>query len=326
MRFATTRRGLLGGGAAALAGAGGGAAAQPLDRTARMLCGWPPGGAADLIARIYADRLRGYAPQVVVDNRPGAAARLGLEAAKAAAPDGATMVMTPETMLTIYPHIYPRTLRYDPLRDFIPVSALCSTAFAFAVASHHPARSLEEFVAWSRGRGEVPYASPAAGSTPHFIAERMGKALGVGLQHVSYRGTGPAIPDLEAGRLAAVISVVGEFPERQRRGQVRVLAVSAPQRAPSLPEAATLAELGLPELTFEEWYGMLLPAGTPPASVEALHRAIEQAAAHPEARAQLERIDQRPFSCTPEQFAGRIRGEIDRWGPIVRQTGYRAEE
>jgi tripartite-type tricarboxylate transporter receptor subunit TctC len=329
MSIAMTRRGTLGSGAL-LAGnmaAGRARAALPVDRVARMVTGWSAGSAADIIARLYAERLRGtYAQQVIVDNRPGAAARLAVEAVKLAAPDGATMLMTPESMLTIYPHTYSRTLRYDGLRDLMPVSGLCASAFAFAVSSQHPARDVEDFAAWARTRGDIPYASPAAGSTPHFIAEQLGLALRISLEHVSYSGgTAGALPDLQAGRIAAYCGVLGSLTELQRSGYVRILAVSSAQRVAAVPQVPTFADLNLAALTAEEWYGVLLPAGTPSELVNALSTAIQAAAAVPDMREALLRIDQRPLTCSPEEFAERIRSERDRWGPIVRQSNYRAE-
>ena len=324
------RRGILAGGALAALAAPGlsrGAAAQALNRPARIVLGWPPGGAADIIARLFAERLRGsYATQVVVENRPGAAARLGIEAVKAAAPDGATLLVTPESMLTIYPHIYPRTLRYDGLRDFVPVSGLCSTSFALAVTPGHPARTLAEFVAWTRTRpAPAPYASPAAGSTPHFLVEELARATGMRVEHVAYRGSGPAMPDLQAGRLAAVITVTGDMAEYERTGFGRVIAVSSAERSRRLPEVPTLAEMGHPALTAEEWYGILLPAGTPAPLVDALQNAVAEAARDPELLTALGTMEQRPRPSTVQEFAARLRAERERWAPIVQATGFSAE-
>ena len=325
------RRGLLAGGAAlasvAAPGLRRGAAAQALNRPARIIIGWPPGGAADIITRLFAERLRGnYASQVVVENRPGAASRLGIEAVKAAAPDGATLLVTPESMLTIYPHIYPRTLRYDGLKDFIPVSGLCSTSFAMALTPGHPARNLAEFIAWARQQSSpVSYASPAAGSTPHFLAEELARATGIRLEHVSYRGSGPAMPDLQAGRLAMVMTVTGDMAEYERTGFGRIIGVTSPERARKLPEVPTMTELGHPGLTSEEWYGILLPAGTPATLVDALGKAVAGAVRDPDLQASLATMEQRPRPSTAQEFAERIRAERDRWAPVVQASGFSAE-
>ncbi|MCK8787354.1 tripartite tricarboxylate transporter substrate-binding protein [Roseomonas sp. NAR14] len=318
------RRAVLGLTAAAIANV---ARAQPLDRVARLLVGFPPGGAADIVARIYAERLRGsYAQQVVVENRPGAAARLVLDAGKAAAPDGATLVFTPESMLTIYPHIYPRTLRYDGTKDFVPGGATSSFGFAFVVAPDHPAQDLAGFARWAQTQRDVSYASPAAGSMPHFVAEQMSRKLDLRLMHVAYRGTGLALPDLSTGRLGAIISVIGDMAEQSRGGHVRVLAVSTPKRVASLPDVPTFAELGHPDLTAEELYTILLPAGTPQPIVERLESSIAAASANPELRAALAKMEQVPVLLGSQGMIERIRAERDRWGPIVRATGYTAEE
>lgn len=322
---------------AALAGAGSAgphgrrAAAQQqptLDRVARTVVGFPPGGSSDTVARLYAERLRGaYAPQVVVESRPGAGGRLALEAVKAARPDGATLVQTPASMLTIYPHLYPRTLRYDPLADFVPVTPVCTFPFAMAVKADHPARSFRDFVDWAKRQGAaVPYASPAAGAVPHFLGVQMAKALGLQLTHVPYRGAAPAIQGLLGGEIPMVMVVAGEVTEFHRTGQVRILAVSSPERMPRLPDLPTFAELGQPDLTAEEWFGVLLPAQTPEPIVEGLHRAIASAAATPDLQEALARMEYRAATMASRDFAARIRTERERWGPIVQESGFKAED
>ena len=324
--------------AAALAGGAAGfgglfrAAAQPapttLDRVARTVIGFPPGGSSDTVARLYAERLKGaYAPQVVVENRAGATGRLALEAVKAARPDGATLVQTPASMLTVYPHLYPRTLRYDALADFVPVTPVCVFPFALAVRADHPAKDFAGFVAWAKRQdAAVPFASPAAGAVPHFVGMQMAKALGLQLTHVPYRGGGPAIQAMLAGDIAMVLVVAGEIVEFHRSGQARILAISSPERMPRLPDLPTFTELGQPDLTAEEWFGVLLPAGTPGPLVDGLHRAIAAAAAAPELQDALARLEYRAATMAPRDFAERIRAEREHWGPIVQESGFKPEE
>jgi tripartite-type tricarboxylate transporter receptor subunit TctC len=299
-----------------------------LDRVARIVVGFPPGGSSDTVARFYAERLRGsYAPQVIVDSRTGAGGRVAIEAVKAARPDGTTVLQTPASMLIIYPHLYPRTLRYDALADFVPVSPICVFPFALAVKADHPAKTLPEFVDWAKRQpGAVPFASPAAGSMPHFLGVQMAKALGIQMTHVPYRGTAPALQDLIAGQIAVVLVVLGEVTEFHRTGQVRILAVSSPERIPRLPELPTFAELGQPDLSAEEWFGVLLPARAPAPIVEGLHRAIAAAARTPELQEALARMEYVPSTSTPEEFAARIRTERERWGPIVAASGFKPED
>jgi tripartite-type tricarboxylate transporter receptor subunit TctC len=302
--------------------------AATLDRTAKFLVGFPPGGASDIVARLLAERLGGsYAPQVVVENRPGAAARLAIEAVKTAAPDGTTLLFSPESMFGIYPHIYRRTLRYDGLIDFVPVSGVTQFDFGWAVAASHPAQDFNQFVAWAKRQSEpVPYATPAAGSTPHFFAEQTARAYGIRLSHVAYRGMSPAYPDLYAGRLMAGVTVLGDLAEQQKGGHLRILAASTPERSPKLPNVPALAELGHKELVATEQFGVLAPAHTPPAIVEGLYAAIIEALRRPDMREALGRMDQQPLGSSPAEFAERIRSERDRWGPIVQATGYMVEE
>jgi len=301
---------------------------QVLNRLARMLVGFPPGGSTDTVARLYAERMRGgFMPQLVVENRSGAGGRLAIEATKAAPNDGTTMVMTPASMLTIYPHIYPRTLRYDALVDLTPVSPLCALPFGFAVAMNHPACDLAGFVAWAKRQGgAVPFASPAAGSMPHFVGVQLARATGMELTHVPYRGAAAALQDLLGGAIPAVMVVLGETSELAKAGQLRVLGMSAPERRPRMPDVPTFAELGYPELTAQEWFGIMLPAQAPAPVVEGIHQSILAASTRPELAEALERLEYSVLTSTPAEFIGRIRADRDRWGPIVRESGFRAEE
>jgi tripartite-type tricarboxylate transporter receptor subunit TctC len=169
---------------------------------ARALVGFAPGGPTDTAARLYADALRGaYAPHVLVENRAGAGGRLAVEAVKVAAPDGTALLMTPGSVVTLQPHVYPRQVKYDALVDLAPVGTLCTFSVGIAVPSGHPAKDLREFAAWARvpgRRGVLRLARRRLG--PHFIGGRFGRAVGARLTHVPYRGAAPALQDLLGGR------------------------------------------------------------------------------------------------------------------------------
>jgi tripartite-type tricarboxylate transporter receptor subunit TctC len=325
MTFAIGRRaalGLLAAGAAAPA-----VRAQTVGRTSRIVIGFPPGGSSDVVARLYAEKLRGrYAPQVIVDPRPGAAGRIAVEAVKAAEADGTVILQTPASMLTVQPHVFPREVRYDALTDFIPVSTVCSFPFGFGVPVAHPARTLDQWVAWAKAQGaEVPWASPAAGSVPHFTGIMLGRKLGLRLTHVPYRGGAPAVQDVIAGRLPLFIGVLSEMLPHHNSG-LRIIAVTSERRFAKLPDVPTLAELGHPERSAEEWFGALVPANTPAATVAGLHAAIRTAAADPELVAALDRLEFLPtVSATPADFAARIRAERDAWRTVVRESGFTPE-
>lgn len=324
----THRRALLGAGLALpLLAAPRGAAAQVVPRNARIVIGFPAGGSSDIVARLYAERLRGiYAPNLIVDGRVGAAGRIAVEHVRDADKDGTTYLQTPASMLTLQPHIFPREVRYDALTDFIPVSTVCTFPFAFCVPMAHPARDLAGFAAWARQQAnEIPYASPAAGAAPHFMGLMLANALGIRMTHVPYRGAVPAVQDLIAGRLNAFMGVLGDVTPHAGTG-LRMLALSSATRHPRFPDVPTFQELGHPALTKEEWFGALLPAGTPAPVVQGLFNAIKQVAAGTEMRAALERLDfGSGTSESPAAYAAQIRRERDEWGPIIRASGFTPE-
>jgi tripartite-type tricarboxylate transporter receptor subunit TctC len=315
-------------GLAALAGLPRLAGAEVIARPARTIVGFPAGGSSDLVARLYAERLRGsYAPQVIVETRTGAAGRIAVEAVKAAPPDGETWLQSPASMLTLHPHAYPRQVRYDALTDLAPVSTVVSFPFAVTVPHDHPAADFAGFVAWARGqREEIPYASPAAGAAPHFLGVQLARAIGAHMTHVTYRGAVPAIQDLIGGRIQIFIGVLGDVTPHAGKG-LRILAISAEGRNPRYPNLPTLAELGHPGLTTEEWFGVLLPAGTPQPIQDGLFQAILRAAADPGLREALERQDYGVVtSASPAAFADRIRRERAEWAKVVQASGVQLEE
>ncbi|UFN47188.1 hypothetical protein LPC08_14245 [Roseomonas sp. OT10] len=329
----TTRRSLL------AAGSGGallsvpwapwrGLRAQPaVARNARAIVGYAPGGPTDTVARLYAEAIRGaFAPAVVVENRPGAGGRLAVEAVKAAPADGTSFLVTPGSVVTLQPHVYPRQVRYDGLVDLIPVATMALFATGLAVPADHPARDLAGLVAWLRAQPPpVNYGSPAAGSGPQFIGGRLGQAVGVPLSHVPYRGAAPALQDLLAGRLPFMLAVLSDLVPQHGQG-LRILALSAPRRIARLPDVPTFAEAGYPSLTSEDWVGAFLPAGTPEAVVAGLHRAIDAAAHRPDVRAGLERLEFQATVLDPATLARRIRQERDEWGPVVQASGFQPDD
>jgi tripartite-type tricarboxylate transporter receptor subunit TctC len=328
MSIVIGRRGALGLGAAAIAASGfRPASAQTINRTVRAIVGFPAGGSSDVVARLYADKLRGiYAQNIIVEGRVGAAGRIAVEAVKAGEADGSIYLQTPASMLTLQPHVFPREVRYDALTDLIPVSTVCTFPFAIAVPSSHPAKTLPELIDWLKAQGgEVPFASPAAGSAPHFLGVMLGKKIGARLTHVPYRGAAPAMQDLIGGRLPVFVGVLGDISPQHGSG-ARMLAVSSEARNPRYPDLPTFAELGHPEMNKDEWFGALLPANTPAAIVNALHAAIVQVARMPDMVAALDRLEYLPtVSASPADFAGRIRRERAEWGPIVQESGFQPE-
>lgn len=294
--------------------------ALPIRTDVRLLVGFPPGGATDMVARLYAEQWRalGHA-SVVVENKPGAGGRLAVEALSISPPDGGTLLLTPASMLTIAPHTYPRSTRYNALRDLVPVSPLCAFPFALAVPAAHPAKSLDELRLWALAQGMVPFASPAAGSMPHLLGLKLASAWGASLEHVSYRGSAPVLQDLQARNLSSAVLVLGDVLSAHLAGSVRILAHTAPDRIARLPDIPTFAELGLPALTAQEWFGLFLPPDSSPEIVSFFHKGVANAQMAAAVVNGLTRLDYRPFLLSPDAFAARVAAEYKEWGRIVQK-------
>ncbi|MGG5819264.1 tripartite tricarboxylate transporter substrate-binding protein [Falsiroseomonas sp. HW251] len=318
------RRAALGALAAALPAL----ARAQLARPVRILVGFAPGGPSDVVARLLAEGLhaQGHAPQAIVENRTGAGGRLSMEATAAAPPDGTTMVVGPASLATVYPAVYGRALRYDPLVDLTPVTPLCTYPFVLAVGAVHPARDVAGLVAWGKAQGGLACGNPAAGSMPHFLAVQFGLTTGVAMTHVPYRGSAPAVQDLVGGNLPCAMVTLGAVAELHRTGRIRVLAISSGLRAANLPDVPTFAEQGQPSLTAEEWIGLLLPGRAPAPVLTALHAATAASVPTAEFRAGLARLDYPALVMAPDAFAQRIRAEQAYWAPIVQASGFRPED
>jgi tripartite-type tricarboxylate transporter receptor subunit TctC len=302
-------------------------AAPALDRTARILVGLPAGTGPDAVSRLLAEALRDrYAPQVVVENRPGASTRLAVEAVKAAAPDGATILQTPMPVLTLMPHVFPRTTRYDALADFAPVVTEGVVPYGWVVKADHPAQNLAEFLAWARAKGGGTFAPPVLGSAPHMIGLEVGRRAGVAMTAVSYRGDAPAQSDVLAGALDSVISTMAGLVGLLEAGRTRLLAVSSAARLPAWPAAPTLAEQGYGGLPVDEAFCLMLPARTPDALVAALHAAVAEAVATPAVAQGFARLALTPLVLGPAETAARIRAERETWGPVVQSVGFNADD
>ncbi|HWN50952.1 MAG TPA: tripartite tricarboxylate transporter substrate-binding protein [Xanthobacteraceae bacterium] len=302
--------------------------AQTLKKTAHMIVGFPAGGATDLIARILADRLRGrYAASVIVENKPGGAARVAVDYIKNAEPDGSEILFTPDFPITLYPHSF-RTLSYDPMRDLVPVAPASRSTLTFVVGPAVPDQitSLVEYVAWCRAYPEKAiFATTAAGGTPHFVGVMLANEARVKLTPVHYRGGAPALQDLFGGHVPASVNPVGETLPHAASGKIRILAVASGGRSKFMPNVPTMREAGY-NIAVETWLGAFAPAKTPPEAVRALNAAIGEAVRSPEMIESLAKIGNDTRFESPDQFAATIRADLERWGPIVKASGFVAEE
>lgn len=292
----------------------------------RILVGFPPGGSADLIARLAAERMKdSLGVAVVVDNKPGAGGQIAAEQLRLSPPDGRTLMAAPIAVTVIAPLTF-RQLPYDPARDFSPVSQAVNFQLALTVGAGTPAKTLPEYVAWLRAdarRGS--YGVPALGSLPHFFGVQFGRAVGVDMSHVPYKGGAPMLNDLVGGAVPAGFDVLSEAITLHRAGKVRILASSGAHRAPSAPDVPTFAELGYPQVQGDGWFGFHARAGTPRAVIERLSAAAAAAIRAPEASARLLGLGFEPVGSSAEAFARRIQDDRARWEPVIRASGYLAD-
>jgi tripartite-type tricarboxylate transporter receptor subunit TctC len=303
------------------------AAAQAPTRTGRLLVGFPPGGSVDLVARSLAEHVKGptTAVTMIVDNRPGAGGRLALETLKAAAPDGATVGLTPGDQLTLFPSIYNR-LGYDPLRDFAPIATVCTFPFALAIGPLVPMDvvTLADFMAWCQANPkQANFGSPGEGTRPHFMGMALARAAGVELTHLPYKGGPAALQDLLAGQVAAMVTVLSNVLPHAQSGRLRVLVVSAPQRSALLPATPTASETGYAQFEVEEWFGVLAPAATSAAMVEAWSTSIRNALAEESVIATLSKQGFRPASSSPQELSAVIRADLERWRRLIKEVNFK---
>jgi tripartite-type tricarboxylate transporter receptor subunit TctC len=302
-------------------------APAPLER-ALIYAGFSPGGTVDVTARRVGEKLAGsYAKTVQVENRTGAGGQIALSALKAAPADGSVLLCTPMSMLGIYPHTY-KKLPYDPVADFQPVSQAVQFDFGFAVGPAVPAsvKTLPEFVAWCKANPtNANFGSPAAGSVPHFVAELFGKAAGLDLRHVPYRGTQPAIADMMGGQVSSVSGPVGEFLQHLAGGRARLIATSGAARNKFAPTVPTFAEQGFKDIVYGEWFGFFAPARLPADVLNRLSGAIRAALASQDVIDGLAQMGLEAKGSTPGDLAALLKRDTERWGPLVKQIGFTAE-
>ena len=325
-----TRRHLLQttGASALLAGIGQQAFAQAGIETAKIVTGFAAGGTSDTLCRRVASKLApGYANTAVVENRTGAGGQIAVSYVKAAAPDGATILQTPTSILTIYPHIY-KKLPYDPMVDLTPVTVACVFDFGFAVGPAVPltVKSVPEFLEWAKANpAGANFGSPAAGSTPHFVGVLLGKNAGVELKHAAYRGTQPAMLDLLGGNVSAVSGPIGDITQHLPTGKVRILGVSGIKRSRFAPEVPTFEEQGIKEASHSEWFSFFLPAKAAPDTVARLNAAMKTALASKDVIDGLGTFGLEAMSTTPAELADLLKKDTAKWAPIVTKGGFTAE-
>lgn len=294
-------------------------------RSIRLISPFPPGGAADLLARILAEELTSTLRQsVVVENRTGAGGSVGTEAAVRSPADGYTLVMGSTGPIAINPALI--RLSYDPERDLIPVAPVAAVASVLVVHPALQARTLGELLSLARAEpGKMSYGSSGIGSAQHLFMELLKQQANVDITHIPYRGTGPAMVDTVGGRLAMMFDTTPTALPHIRDGRVRAIAVTAAQRDPALPNVPTIAEAGLPGYEALGWYGLLAPANTPRVVVERLNREVNGLLARPDFVAKLNAQGVEARGGTQQDFAELISKDRARWAEVIRRGNIRAD-
>jgi tripartite-type tricarboxylate transporter receptor subunit TctC len=295
-------------------------------RVVRIIVGFPPGGGADATARIAAARLSEiWGQQVIVENKGGAGGNIAHDAAAHAAPDGYTILFSPSS-LPIMPLLYP-SLNYDPIADFASVSTLGKYPNLIVVSKDSSTQSLKEFIDKAKANpGKVTFATPGIGTTPHFTAELFKKMADIDITHVPYRGVAAgAMSDLLTNRIDSMFNTTGSLLQAVRSGQVRGLAQSTPERSPLAPELPTFAEAGVPGLNVSSWYGLFVPAKTPPDIVKKMHDDTAKMLTEPETKKKYEVLGIEAASATADQMAALMKNEIALWTPIIKAANIKGE-
>jgi tripartite-type tricarboxylate transporter receptor subunit TctC len=303
-----------------------GAAAQAYPaRPIRIVVPATTGGAIDLIARSLAEKMSGSLGQpAIVENKPGAANNLGTDFVAKSAPDGYTLVIVASSHAT-NKHLY-KNLPYDPVKDFEPVVYTHVVPLLLAVHPSVSAKNVQELAAWIRANPDkAVYASSGPGSSLHMAAELFMSMTGTKMQHVPYKGSSAAHPDLLAGRTAMIFDTVTAIRPHVKSGALRGIAVTTPKRSSAFPELPTIAESGLAGYDASTWGGILAPAGTPSDAVNKLNGAINAALKLDDVRARLVSAGIEIQGGTPAEFGAVIKAEIDKWGRIVKEAGIQPE-
>jgi tripartite-type tricarboxylate transporter receptor subunit TctC len=298
------------------------AAAQ--DKTIRFVLGYPPGATSDLLTRLLADKMRpAIGAHTIVENRTGAAGIVGTESVKNAPPDGSTILLTPLAPMVAFPHSHGSAVRYDPFKDFAPVAHVCDFQLAMVVNAALPAKNVAEFVALVKSDPKVgDYGSAGAGSLPHYLGVMFAKATGVGMTHVPYKGTAPALQALAGGEIKSGMFILADALTMVRSGKARLLAVAGAKRASMAPEVPTFRELGL-DLEASGWYALFVPAGTPKDLIDRFAKAAIDAVQSPDMKQRLEQMGLEPTGLPPAELARILRRDYDKWGPVIRASGFK---
>jgi tripartite-type tricarboxylate transporter receptor subunit TctC len=289
-------------------------------RFVRLVVPFAAGGPTDFVSRILSERLSSlWGQQLVIENRGGAGTNIGAELVARANPDGYTLLLGSSTQ-AVNRSLY-RTLGYDIIADFAPISLLCTVNYYLTVPIASPAKSVAEFIAYAKERaGKLTYATPGPGTTPHLCAELFKRLAGIDMIHVPYRGAALALTDLIAGRVDAVF-MSGVVLQNIRAGQVRGLAVSGPARTAVAPDLPPVAEAGVPGFDVVGWFALFAPARTPAEIIAKVNADTVASLADPGVNAKLEQVGYAVESSSPEELSRLVKSDIAKWGQLIKELG-----
>jgi len=287
-------------------------------KAVRMIGPSSPGGGIDTNGRILAAYFtQSMGQQFILENRPGAGGRIGTELASKAPPDGYTLLLSAAAAMTIHPNTY-KSIPYDPVRDFAPISLVALSEYILAVHPSLPVKSVKDLIALAKARpGQIIYGSSGTFGLPHLAGELLEQAAGIDMIHVPYKGGGPAARAILGGEVAFMFGTGPTVVPLSKAGRLRLIAIASNKRSPAMPELPTVAET-LPGVEVSAWYGLLAPAGTSREIITRLHAETVKAIADPKVASAIRNAGGEPVTSTPEEFAAHIKSEITRWGKAVK--------
>lgn len=297
-------------------------------RPIRLLVGFPPGGATDAITRAVADKLPALLGQpVIVENRPGAGGRLAADMVLAAPADGLTFMVAPNATPTFQMLVFKDQIKWNSLRDFVPVTSFASYPLGMGVATNLGVNTAREFVEWAKKNpGKASFGTPGTGGQNHFLGVQLAKVAGIDLPVTPYKGSPPMVTDLVGGHVPAAISLLDGMMAHHRAGKIKVVGVFTKERSPLMPDIPTFAEQGIDVTSGEGWTGMWAKAGTPAAEVQRMEKAVAQILQMPEVRELLsQRLMVNPVFRNSAQMDALQRAELAHWEPIIKASGFKPD-
>ena len=287
----------------------------------RLIVPFPPGGPNDIIARVVGQRMSEIAKQpVIIDNRSGSAGALGTDAVAKSAPDGYTIAITSASSLAILPTM--EKIAYDPQKDLAPVTLVATVPEMLVVASNVPAKNMSELVALAKAQpGKLNFASAGVGGLPHLAGELLKLTANIDIVHIPYRGAAPAINDLLGQQVQMAFLDLPVILPHIKAGSLRPIALGAPERAPTAPDVPTTAEVGMPDLLIQNWYGMIAPGGTPENIVNLLNAVTNQAMDDPQVKQKLADQGLTVAGDRPKHFRDFIAAEAQKWARVIKAAG-----